>query len=448
MGQKDLRGFLAQLERQGSLRRVTRRVSSEYEIAALLKKTKGEIPLYFEKVDDYAVPLVAGLGGTRQTIAANLGVSPDALVERLAAAIVAPLPVTPVENAPVQQNVIMAPFAIDAHFPILRYNERDSGRFLVSGVMTATDVEGRKTYTSIRRMQYLGGNRCCLLVTSHQMKRQIRYYENLRQPMDVAVMFGVNPAVVLASQISTHCYDVDKFGVTGALLGQSMEVVRCKTIGLDVLADAEMVLEGRLYPWIKETEGPFGELGGYYGAVSEQPVVEFSAMTFRDDPIAQTILAASCEEKLPEALSREVALLAAARQTVPGVRAVHVTMPGVGRFHAVIQLEKGLPGDGKQALLAAFSADKDLKHVVAVDVDVDPFDPEEVEWAIATRVQADLDVFIIPGANGSPLEPSHLSRGVSAKMGIDATCPLGNEAYRRTYTPGETEMNIDDYIQG
>jgi 3-polyprenyl-4-hydroxybenzoate decarboxylase and related decarboxylases len=221
-------------------------------------------------------------------------------------------------------------------------------------VMVTRDIESRRLYTSIRRMQYLGGNRCCLLVTSSEMRRQIAWFEAQRRPMELAVMFGVSPVVVLGSQISTHAYHADKFEVTGALAGEPVDVVRCKTVDVDVLADAEMVLEGRLLPWVKTAEGPFGELAGYYGQVSQQPVVEFTAMTFRNDPIAQTILAGSCEEKLPEALSREVALRSAIAQTVPGVRAVNVTMPGVGRFHAVIQIEKASPGDGKQALLAAF----------------------------------------------------------------------------------------------
>jgi UbiD family decarboxylases len=442
----DLREFLARLEQNGLLRHVKRRVSSEYEIAAVLKKTKGEIPLCFDRVDDYECPLVAGLGGTREMIGASLGVRPDAIVERFAQAIVNPMPVKRIEFGPVQETIVPAPFDIDRYFPVLKYNALDSGRFLVSGVMIAKDISGKRLYSSIRRMQYLGKNRCCLLVTSSEMQRQIQYYEEHRQPMELAVMFGVSPAVVLGSQISTHYYHADKLDVTGALIGRPLEVVRCKTVDIDVLAGAETVLEGRLLPWVRETEGPFGELGGYYGKVSQQPVVEFTAMTCRNKPIAQTILASSCEEKLPEALSREVALISGIRQTVPGVRAVHITMPGVGRFHAVIQLEKTSEGDGKQALLAAFSADKDLKHVVAVDTDVDLFNPEDVEWAIATRVQADLDVFIVPGAMGSGLEPSHNLRGVTAKMGIDATGPIGKKEYIRTHIPGEEKINLNDYI--
>lgn len=447
MKPKDLRTFLQLLEQHGALKHVKRRVSSDHEVAALLKKTDGKVPLYFKQIDDYSAPMVAGLGGTRDNIALNLGIPPHQLVTRLAEAIVNPIAPRVVEQASVHQNVIEAPFDLDAYFQVLSYSDRDPGRFLVSGVMTATSIDGQKTYTSIRRMQYLGGNRCCLLVTSHEMKQQIQYYEQQRKPMDIAVMFGVNPAVILASQVSTHTYNADKLAVTGALLGQALDVVPGKTVDINVLADAEIVLEGKLYPWIKETEGPFGELAGYYGGISEQPVVELTALTFRNDPINQTILAGSCEEKLPEALAREVTLLAAVRQTVPSVTAVHVPTAAVGRFHAVIQLKKAAPGDGKQALVAAFSADKDLKHVVAIDEDVDLFDAEDVEWAIATRVQADRDIFIIPGANGSPLEPSHLDRGVSAKMGIDATSPVGNPAYQRVCIPGEAELVLSDYIQ-
>jgi len=442
----DLRSFLTELNERRLLRHIKRTVSSKYEIAALLKQTKGEMPLLFEQVDRYSCPMVGGIGGTRANLALSMNVLPEDLPDHLAQAIASPLPVTPVAAGPVQENIITAPFALDDYFPVLMYGQRDPARFLVSGVMVAQSPEGQRSYTSIRRMQYLGKNRSCLLVTSYEMKKQIRHFEEMKRPMPVAFMFGVHPAVVLASQISTHCYHADKLAVTGALLGRSAEVVKCRTIDLPVLADAEMVLEGYLYPWQKETEGPFGELAGYYGCVSQQPVVEFTALTFRNNPIGQTILAGSCEEKLPEAIAREVTLLANIRQTVPGVQKVHLTMPGIGRFHAVIQLKKESAADGKQALLAAFSADKDLKHVVAVDCDVDIFDPEDVEWAIATRVQADLDIFIVSGAMGSPLEPSHLLRGVSAKMGIDATCPLGREEYTRTYIPGEENIHIGDYL--
>lgn len=442
----DLRELTAYLEKSGRLLHIKKRVSSEYEAAALIKQTGGRQPMIFEHIDNYSYPLITGLGGTREILSDSMGMAPEDLVPRIASAIVNPIPVRRVEKAPVHENVILAPFDLSRYFPILKYNEFDSGRYMVSGVMTARDITGKRLYTSIRRMQYLGGNRSNILITSYEMKEQLRYCEELKKPMDIAVMFGVVPAVILGSQISTQYYHANKLDVSGALLGAPLDIVRCKTVDVDVLANAEVVLEGKLMPWIKAEEGPFGEMAGYYGIRSAQPVVELTALTFRNNPMFQTIFPSSMEEKLPMSLVREVALISSIRQTVPNVTAVHVTLGGVGRYHAVIQIKKVSHGDGKQAVLAAFSADKDLKMAVAVDQDVDIFNHEEVEWAIATRMQADMDVFIVPGTAGSPLEPSHNLRGVTAKMGIDATCPLGRSEFKRTHIPGYEKINIRDYI--
>lgn len=442
-----LRSLLEEYEKSGVLKHVRVPVSSEHEVAAVMKKTRGEIPMVFEKVDNYTCPLVCGLGGTRELLARSMGIGADELVSHLRNAMISPLPVKRVQQAACQQNVVTPPFDLDAYFPVLKYYQKDSGRFLISGIMTAHDRSGQKLYTSIRRMQYLGKNRCTVLITSTEMKEQFAYYERQRKPMDIAFMFGVVPAVVLGSQISTHFYNMNKLDVTGALLGRPLDVTRCKTVEIDVLAEAEVVLEGRVTQWIKETEGPFGEMCSYYGRVSPQPVVEFTALTYRNNPVFQTFFPSGGEEKLPMAINREVTLYSTVQQTVPGIQAVHITPGGAGRLHAVIQIRKDGPGDGKQAALAAFASDKDLKHVVVVDEDVDLFDPAEVEWAIATRVQADRDIFIVGGASGSPLEPSHCLTGTTAKMGIDATCPLENKTFERTHIPGEDKIKLSDYIQ-
>jgi UbiD family decarboxylase len=145
------------------------------------------------------------------------------------------------------------------------------------------------------------------------------------------------------------------------------------------------------------------------------------------------------------ALVREVTLFTTVKQVVPNVKDVHITLGGIGRYHAIIQIDKKSEGDGKQAALAAFASDKDLKHVVVVNDDVNIYDHEDVEFAIATRVQADQDIFIVPGAKGSPLESSHNLRGVTAKMGIDATYPLKHkEHFKRTSIP--IKVDLKDYI--
>lgn len=440
------RDLVEKYDQDNKIIHIKKKVSSEYEAAALMKKTQGKIPMIFEKIDNYKCKMACGLAGTRKLLAESMGIKENEIISHFTKAIVNPIPVTRVNTGPVHENIIEAPFELDRYFPILKHCEKDAGRFLISGIMTAKNVSGKKIYTSIRRMQYLGGNKCTVLITSKEMKEQFEYYKKNRQPMDVAIMFGVVPAVILGSQISTHLFNKNKLDVTGALLGKSLEVVHGKTVDIDVLSEAEVVIEGRVKPWIEETEGPYGEMAGYYGNISKQPIIEFTALTFRNNPLYQTIFSSGHEEKIAMAIAREVVLLSLLRQTVPNVLEVHITFGGAGRLHSIIKIKKINPGDGRQAALAAFASDKDLKHVVVVDDDIDIFDLEEVEWAIATRVQADKDVFIISGANGSPLEPSHNVNNITAKMAIDATCPLGNKIFERTHIPYENDVDLNDYI--
>lgn len=440
-----MRALLDDWEHRGILYRVKKEVDPRYELGAVINSKNGTQPFLFEKIKGYQSAMAAGLGGDRDLVADSIGVETSELIPKLIDSIVNPVPTTLKEIGPVQENLVTGDFDLADLFPIATYHEGDSGSYYVAGILVVKDLSGQKRYTSIRRMQYLGGNRTNILITSPELLEQYAHFEKLEQPMEIAVMFGVVPAVVLSSQISTHLYHADKLNVAGALLGQSLDVVRCKTVDLEVLADAEIVFEGRMLPHEREMEGPFGELAGYYGFRSPQPIVEISAVTYRNNAINQTIFPSSYEERLPMAIVREAVLLSTVRQVVPGIKAVHIPMGGVARYHAVIQIEKKTEGDGKQAALAAFASDKDLKHVVVVNDDVDIFNPEDVEWAIATRVQAASDVFIVPGAKGSPLEASHNLRGVTDKMGIDATYPLGQEEmFKRTSIP--IEINLEDYL--
>lgn len=445
MNPTTLRALLDNWETRGILSRVKREVDPKYELGAVIRHFNGAKPLLFEKLKGYNTPMVAGLGGDRGLMADSMGINETEIIPKLVDSIVNPIPTRTLGTGPVHENVVMGEFDLEDLFPIPTYHAEDSGQYYVSGVMVVKDIEGKKRYTSIRRMQYLGRNRTNILITSPELYAQYKYFEERNEPMEIAVMFGVVPAVVLSSQISTHLYHTDKLDVAGALLGQPLDVVQCKTVDLEVLAEAEIVLEGKMLPHERETEGPFGELAGYYGTISPQPVVEITAVTYRNNPINQTIFPSSYEERLPMALVREATLLSTVRQVVPNVKAVHITMGGVARYHAAIQIEKISEGDGKQAALAAFASDKDLKHVVVVNDDVDIFDPNDIEWAIATRVQADEDIFIVPGAKGSPLESSHNIKGVTAKMGIDATYPLAHaNHFKRTSVP--IKINIEDYL--
>ncbi|MCA1029850.1 UbiD family decarboxylase [Bacillus timonensis] len=445
MNPTNIRDLLTNWQRKGFVHRVKKEVDPKYELGAVINSLNGKHPFYFEKIKGYTSPMVSGLGGDRVLVADSIGIDKKDFVPKIIESIVNPIPTTKVGTGQVHENVVMGPFDLEDFFPIPTYHALDSGQYYVSGILVVKDLTGKKRYTSIRRMQFLGHNRTNILITSPELNEQYKTFEERGEPMEVAVMFGVVPAVVLASQISTHLFHADKLDVAGALLGESLPVVQCKTVDLEVLADAEIVLEGKMLPHVREMEGPFGELAGYYGTRTPQPVIEFSAITFRNQAIAQTIFPSSYEERLPMALVREATLFSTVRQVVPNIQAVHISLGGVGRYHAVIQIDKKTEGDAKTAALAAFASDKDLKHVVVVNHDVDIYNHEDVEWAIATRVQADTDIFIVPGGKGSPLESSHNLRGVTAKMGIDATYPLDQaEMFQRTHIP--FDIQLEDYL--
>ena len=442
----DLRTLAELYDRAGLLHHVSRRVSSENELMAVMKKTGGTMPVLFHKVDDYECPVVTGLGGTRALLAASMGITQDRLREHLASAITHPLPCQTVTQAPCQEKVIQAPFALNEYFPVLRHYEMDNGRFVISGMLIVKSEDGSRYYTSVRRMWYKGGSEMTLLITSREMQQQIALHERLKKPLDIALVFGLVPGMVLGSQISTHLYNADKLAVTGALLGAPLRVVHCKTVDLVVPAAAQVVLEGNCYPWEKHTEGPFGEMAFYYGKVADLPLCRFTCMTMQKKPLWQTFFPSGQEEKIPMAIAREVNLFDTVRMTVPGVREVYLTPGGAGRYIAVLQLHKETEGDGRQAVLAAFASDKDLKYAIAVDEDVNIYDPDEREWAISTRVQAEQDTFIVPRCLGSPLEASHNLCGATDKVGIDATKPLGAPKFARTHVIGEENIKLSDYF--
>jgi hypothetical protein len=173
-----------------------------------------------------------------------------------------------------------------------------------------------------------------------------------------------------------------------------------------VPAEAEIVIEGRFLPGVREPEGPFGEFPQYYGARADREVMEMVAVTHRKDAIFHTIVGGGLEHLVLGAIPKEATLLAHLRRNFPNVLDVHLSPGGVMRYHLFVKLRKDQEGQGKNVILGAFAGSFDLKHVIVVDEDVDIHNPTEVEWAVATRFQADRDLVIVPESQGSKLDPS------------------------------------------
>ncbi|MFZ5967519.1 MAG: UbiD family decarboxylase [Bacillota bacterium] len=446
MEKQMLRASLERLRQTGDLMVCEVPVDPKFELGAVLKYFKNEKPILFTNVKGSKMPVAGGLFGDRRIYYDMLNICHEERMIRFADAIANPKGVKWVANGPVKENIITRNIDIPKMFPIPTFHEQDSSCFITSGIMVVKDPETGSQYISVRRFQVNGGNQISALIASPFLTRQFESLEAENKPLEVAIVLGYDYPFLLASQISSETYGVDKYGVDSALRGEPLELVKCHTVDLDVPAHAEIVLEGIIPPKKREWEGPFGELMGYYGPKGSHPIIEVKTVMHRNDPIFQ--VAFPCrEEHLSNGMIREVELYSDVKRLVD-IKDVNVTIAGGCRFHAVVSINKKFEGDGKSAIIGALSSSRDLKHVVIVDNDVDIFNQDDVELALATRMQASRDVVVIPGALGSGLDPSHHLNGVTDKMGIDATKPIGEEGKRfsRAVIPQYEDIDIKKYF--
>jgi 2,5-furandicarboxylate decarboxylase 1 len=441
---KSLREWLEILREDGILKTVSRPVKLVHELAAVAKKADGKYCVFFEDVSGAAMPVVAGIASSRKMFARALGVSVDELVETFSTAQSNPgdCIIVEKESAPVKE--VLEP-EVDLHkLPIPTHHEKDGGPYITAGVLVSRDPSTGIRNLSIHRL--LDKNRLGILILPRHLWQFLRMAEAAKRPLEVAISIGLDPILMLSSQAITPL-GVDEYMIAGALYRKPLELVKCETVDLEVPAHAEIVLEGTILPDVREIEGPFGEYPKYYGPASLRPVLSVSAITRRKEPIYQTIVPATMEHMLLGAIPREGGMLQGIRSAVPNTVGVHLTPGGTCRYHVVVSIDKLNEGEPKNVMFAAFSSSQEIKRVVVVDKDVNIFDPVDVEWAIATRFQAASDTMIVQRALGNKLDPSS-NDGISDKMGIDATIPLGADPFRfeRICIPGENSIRLEDYI--
>lgn len=305
--------------------------------------------------------------------------------------------------------------------PIMHHYPKDAGKYLTSAIVFSC-YEGVEN-ASIHRMQVLDDHRVAArLVEGRHTHVMLKKALAKGEKLPVAVTIGTHPAVTFAS--CTRVPAGMELPYAAELRGGTLKVKRCNN-GVRV-PDAEIVLEGFITGDLTE-EGPFVDITGTYDPVRRQHVIEFDGMYTKPDFIYHGILPGGDEHKMLMGAPYEPKIFSAVAG-VTEVRNVVLTKGGCGYLHAVIQIKKSTQGDAKNAIMAAFAAHTSLKHVVVVDEDINPEDPLDVEYAVATRVRGDRDVMVITGVRGSSLDPCQLEDGTNVKIGVDATMVLGHEA--------------------
>lgn len=438
-----LRDFLEKMENEKEILHVKDAVSTRFEISYIMKQFDNQGPiLLFEKVKDYKTKIVANVCGKRERICEALGVSQEKFYSHLTKAWLSPKKTKIVSDGPVKE---VAEKDL-SNIPVLTHFERDAGPYFTSSVVYAKSVDGAVENVSVHRLQVLDKNHVAIRLVPRHLFKLWQMAKESHKDLEVSISVGVHPAVMLAAS-SPLPFGVNEFEVANTLMDGRLRLVKCEHVDACAPADAELVLEGIISTTKEVAEGPFVDITGTYDIQRKQPVVEIVGVMHRKDYIYQALLPSGAEHRLLMGLPHEVLIWEAVSKVVPKVYAVNLSQGGSGWLHAIISIEKQLDGDGKNALLAAFAAHPSLKHAVVVDSDINVFDADDVEWAIATRFQASEDLIIISNARGSTLDSSaNQETGLTTKMGIDATRPLNKpkEKFERAKIP--TSRDIENLL--
>jgi UbiD family decarboxylase len=417
------RDFIDQLKENGKLVEIPQSVSPVFEASGIANKVKA--PVLFHDVSGSKV--IMNLLGSRDELASLLGVPKEEIIKRLSE--VSPKgEVILVSESPTQEVV---EDNIDLRkLPILTHFEKDGAPYITAGIVVSE--YGGTMNASIHRLMLAGNDKLAVRLVSprHTYLLHKKAAEN-GDPLPIAIVIGCDPLITYAT--STRVPVGKEFEYAAALRGHPVEVFECEN-GVKV-PHAEIVLEGYIDPAERIDEGPFVDITGTYDLVRKEPVIRITRVIHRKDPLYYGILPAGPEHLLMMGVPYEPRIYKAVGE-VTTVKNVVLTEGGCCYLHAVVQIEKQTEGDGKNAIMAAFAAHTSLKHVVVVDDDINIFDPNDVEFAIATRVKGDKDILIITNVRGSSLDPRGAPDGTTTKVGVDATKVLvEKENFERAIIP-------------
>lgn len=427
-----LRSFIEELEDETVT--LTEPLSRKLEVASALYRFDGGKIVLVKKEKETGRSVVGGVCGTRERILKGLNTDADNLYSAMTRAAKNPLKCG-IGDGPVKEVVKEGNLS---DIPILTHFKDDPGPYITSGIVYAKDPGSEKENISFHRLLVLDERRMAIRIVPRHLYRITQLAkEKGHKSIDVSISLGLPPAVMLAGSL-TSAFGTSEFDVVNNFLGGELTLTECEHVDALAPAESELVLEGKLRLDETAIEGPFVDLSGTYDVQRRQPVVELVGVMHREDYLYQALLPSGSEHRLMMGMPKEPRIWEYVRDIVPNVRGVNLTLGGMGWLHCVVSFEKFKEGDPKNVLMAVFSAHPSLKHAVVVDSDIDPYDMEQVEWAIATRFKGDEDILLVPNVRVSSLDPAgDQEKELGCKVGIDATRPMfkDQEGFRRVEIP-------------
>jgi len=462
--QKNLRTYLKQLEHNNphAILRIDRPLKVAYEITALQRKLDAlkKYPIIIiqrpilDNGKESPFPVVTNLAASRQLCAEILGVDPRRVAMDYAAKVadrIAPV-VVPRDEAPVKQVLERGEEVNLLKFPILTHNYMDPGPYICAGFVTCVDPDTGIDNTSLQRIWVKHPRRTgyWAAVSSHNMQNILKWWKRGKN-MPVAVWIGHHPAAIAGGQ-SRLTYPESHYPAMGGVMGKPLQLVPTETFGdeLMVPAEAEIVIEGYVPRNVFEAEGPFGEYTGYIGPQRPSTVIEVSCVTYRRDAIYHDVGVGLVDTLVMLGnFQLEARIYSVVKSVLSELMNVYVLISG-RRNHVYLQVKKTRPGIGKDAIMATLPCDSRIKHVIAVDEDVNLFNEGDVMWSVAYRTQWDKDLVVVKGSAAFPLDPSLSTPGnVGTRGGIDATAPppIGIGLPRFYQMINKTPENVDDTMK-
>jgi len=438
---RSLRDFIQVLKDQGELLVLSRPFDPKFEISTILSEVgkRGAPAILFEKTKGYKLSVIGNLFGTVRRLSLGLGIDERRLLDDVIPRFEKRIPPRPVaDESPASIVIPQGKVNLFELLPVLTHYAKDTGPYITSGITSAQDPETGTTGRGLHRMEVRGKNLLGISLLNPPLADIYARHKREGTRMELATVIGVAPAVFIASIFKVP-RGTDKLSVAGGLMGEPIETVQGETVDLDIPAHGEIVIEGYIDPKHKEEDGTLGESSGYYMSFAKSPTIHVTALRYRTGAFYHAIVPWAREVDSLLYLVHSLDFIPKMRKEVPSIQQIHF-IPMTFGSHVVMSMDTDNKGDIRRALALALSFTS-IKKAVVVDVDVDPKDDQEVEWALATRFQADKDLLVIPGLKGQPIDPSSVEGFITAKMGLDATRPK-KEGFEKVDVPEDVKRRL------
>jgi UbiD family decarboxylase len=440
----DLRSYIEQIKNLNQLYIIKKRVSTKYEVAALTSKVDGKNAILFENIEESKLRLVSNLVGNRERFAKAVNTKISKIHEKVISSIKSAKPPKTTSSGKFMENKTKDISIL----PIVTHFEKEPGPFITSSIIYTLNQEKNSQNSSFHRLMPLDRMHFSVrMVEGRHLHRSFIFAKNHGEDLKVAITVGVHPAISIAAAYQAE-WGEDELQLANTILGNKLTLSKLPYSGMKVPANAEIVMEGKILQDKTHKEWMV-EMLRTYDFKREQPVFELENLYYRNNAIFHDILSGYSEHRLLMGMPIEAKLNYELKTSFPQTKKIVLSDGGCNWLHAIVQIQKKKDSDAKKVIEKTFGSHRSLKMITVVDEDIDPNNAVDIEYAMATRFQADKDLIVIKKVRGSSLDPSSDQKNLlTAKLGIDATRPLSKraEGFEVAKIPNEDKTSLKNYL--